>query len=92
MRPAYSKVGFGSQEAERTPTPSTTCASPTRSQTCGTRITEVSVENTYLCREMIEFSMLFVHYTAIWAQEQELTGDFFAQNTDVVQPGKIAPW
>mmetsp|Transcript_19908 Transcript_19908/g.33321 ORF Transcript_19908/g.33321 Transcript_19908/m.33321 type:complete len:546 (+) Transcript_19908:176-1813(+) len=28
----------------------------------------------------------------IWAQEEELTGDFFAQSTDVTQPGPIAPW
>lgn len=27
-----------------------------------------------------------------WAQESELTGDFFAQNIDVVQPGSISPW
>jgi len=29
---------------------------------------------------------------ALWAKERELTGDFFAQNTDVTQPGPIAPW
>lgn len=29
---------------------------------------------------------------AIWEQESRLTGDFFAQNNDVVQPGPIAPW
>jgi hypothetical protein len=27
-----------------------------------------------------------------WAQESELTGDYFAQNIDVVQPGSISPW
>lgn len=30
--------------------------------------------------------------TAIWKQEEELKGDFFAQNTEVTQPGPIAPW
>lgn len=29
---------------------------------------------------------------AIWAQQASLTGDYFAQNTDVVQPGEIAPF
>lgn len=29
---------------------------------------------------------------AIWRRESFLTGDFFAQNTDVTQPGPIAPW
>lgn len=28
----------------------------------------------------------------IWAQESKLTGDYFAQNTDAMQPGPIAPW
>eukprot|EP01032_Pedospumella_encystans_P017810 gene17810-20287_t len=27
-----------------------------------------------------------------WDQVTQLTGDFFAQNTEVVQPGSIAPW
>jgi len=27
-----------------------------------------------------------------WAQQQVMTGDFFAQNADAIQPGKIAPW
>ena len=27
-----------------------------------------------------------------WQQMQLMTGDFYAQNADVVQPGKIAPW
>jgi len=27
-----------------------------------------------------------------WTTEKELTGDFFAQNTDVQQPGPIPPW
>lgn len=27
-----------------------------------------------------------------WAQVVTMTGDFYAQNADVVQPGKIAPW
>lgn len=31
-------------------------------------------------------------FIAIWKQVTELTGDFFAQNTDVTQPGPIAPW
>jgi len=29
---------------------------------------------------------------ANWQQEQLLTGDFYAQNADVIQPGKIAPF
>lgn len=29
---------------------------------------------------------------ALWAQQTLLEGDFFAQNTDVVQPGEIAPF
>lgn len=29
---------------------------------------------------------------ATWQQIQYLQGDFYAQNTDVVQPGSIAPW
>lgn len=29
---------------------------------------------------------------AIWAQQIDLSGDFFAENTDVVQPGDIAPF
>jgi hypothetical protein len=29
---------------------------------------------------------------ALWVQAEDLSGDFFAQNTDVVQPGPIAPW
>jgi hypothetical protein len=28
----------------------------------------------------------------LWAFEQKNTGDYFAQNTDVVQPGPIPPW
>lgn len=28
----------------------------------------------------------------VWEQETALTGDFFAQNSDVRQPGEIAPW
>eukprot|EP01031_Cornospumella_fuschlensis_P042760 gene42760-52249_t len=29
---------------------------------------------------------------AIWSQQLRMVGDYFAQNTDVVQPGPIAPW
>lgn len=28
----------------------------------------------------------------LWAQDSLLTGDYFAQNTDVVQPGEVAPF
>ena len=31
-------------------------------------------------------------FLGLWAFEQKNTGDYFAQNTDVVQPGPIPPW
>jgi hypothetical protein len=29
---------------------------------------------------------------SLWKQEQQMLGDYWAQNFDVVQPGKLAPW
>lgn len=29
---------------------------------------------------------------AIWKQMSSMKGDYFAQNSDVVQPGSLAPW
>jgi hypothetical protein len=31
-------------------------------------------------------------WDGLWLQQEKLTGDYFAQNIDVVQPGEIAPW
>ena len=30
--------------------------------------------------------------SALWVQNTQLTGDFYAQNADVIQPGPYAPW
>ena len=46
-------------------------------------------------------SIAFVNYlirnflfylTAFWTQETQLTGDFYAQNSDAQAPGDLAPW
>lgn len=43
---------------------------------------------------IVELSIFFfgLHTVEAWEQVTQLTGDFFAQNTEVVQPGTIAPW
>ncbi len=39
---------------------------------------------------VLAFAHLYL--SAIWTQEKQMTGDYYAQNIDVVQPGLIAPW
>jgi hypothetical protein len=41
---------------------------------------------------LLTLLMTFVNFSEKWAQQENLEGDFYIQNADAVQPGKIAPW
>ena len=59
------------------------------------------VSNHQLNSIIITTSIAFVYYLirnflfylpAFWTQETQLTGDFYAQNSDAQAPGDLAPW